>query len=189
MSKLYVANPTPQTHAFSWVVPDPNISQGQRRPGPRIQPIQPGSQIALDGDFNHLQIDAIIYQHEPYGLYRIDEIGRQQAAYVPLICSIDKPVSETLLRSVMEKNTTLQHEKGRAMRKEAAIAVSQGIERDLTEMGGPQMPGLKMLDMEVEEVRTRTSDSAEMKPQRVRVTKDAEGAPPASRRGRAKRAA
>lgn len=184
MSKLFIANPKAQAETFAYRVPD-NDMPGQRDPnrtssGVRTQHIPPGGCLPLSGDLTTAQIDAIVDQHEPYGLYWVADISKRQTSFVNLIATVDKPVSADVLESVMRANLGLLSDKGRKMRELAAVSVNNKIENDMTEA---RMPGeLTSLEMEVVEQRTASSEAPETVPQRVRVTRDTEDAPPPQKR-------
>lgn len=188
MSKLYIANPKTQAETFSYRVPDERVdpsrpSHGVSLSGVRTQDIPPGGYITLSGDLSTGQIDAIIDQHQKYGLYRIEDVSRRQPDYVSLLCTIDKPPSLSILEGVMRRNIELLHIRGREMRKLAAVSVNNRIETDMQES---RMPGqLTKLEMEIVEQRTVSSDTPETEAQRVRVTRDTEGPESATRQKRA----
>ena len=75
MPKLYVANATPQVHAFTYVVPDDDDGR-QFRWQPRVQPIAAGGQIPVAGNLKIKQIDSIVAHHRRYGMVEISEIDR-----------------------------------------------------------------------------------------------------------------
>lgn len=177
-SKLFVANPTAQTTDFLYVVPDEAPGGLYRASAPRRQIIRPGGQVQIAGDLVAGQIDAIIDQHRVFGMVKTDEVAARQraGAVVPLVYSIDKPISEAFLNALMTNNTTVLVEEGRQARELAAISVSNGIENDMEDQ---QMPGkLGKLEFEIVEDRTAKSDGEESVPQRIRVTREAEEGKP-----------
>jgi hypothetical protein len=168
MPKLFVANATPQVHEFTYIVPDDDNGRVTRWQ-PRVQPIRPGGQVQIAGDLNVKQIESIIEHHSRYGMVAVSEIDRTKR-FVGLCYSLDKPVSAARIHQLMNGNMDVLELKGRKMREEAAIAVSNEIEDTMREQ---RMPGeLKAFEINVTEVRTPQSDSEETLPQRVRVTRE-----------------
>ena len=176
MPKLYVANATPQVHAFTYVVPDDDDGR-QFRWQPRVQPIAAGGQIPVAGNLNIKQIDSIVAHHRRYGMVEISEIDRTKP-FAGLCYSVDKPIPAARIHQLMNHNLDILDLRGRKMREEAAIAVNNEIEDIMREQ---RMPGeLKAFEIDVTEVRTPESNSEETVPQRVRVTREVEGRSEAS---------
>lgn len=179
MSKMYVANATRQIHAFTYRAPDDDQGDPRRASAPRTQFIHPGQQIQLTGEFSTAQIDNIGDQHAKYGLIAVDQIDRTRA-FTGICYSVDKPIKADRLEQLMNSNVHVLQDRGREMRKIAAVAVNNGIEHDMQEA---RLPGeLKKIDVDVTEVRTDRSDSEEMEPERVRVARDKTDGPPRKRR-------
>jgi hypothetical protein len=157
MSKLYVANATTQNQAFSYRVPDEHPTGGLVYSKNRTQEIPPGRQIAISGDLSSAQIDAIIEQHRKYGLLKVDEIGRQ-STHIHIVASVDRPISASRLEEVMKNNLVILKERGKQMRKLAAI---QTHEETAGNMNDPDAPTLVKMELEVEELRERFSNVVE----------------------------
>jgi len=169
MVQLFIANATAQRHAFMYYVPDDDGGRPSRGVLPRTQYIAAGGQEKISGDLSTAQLQAIVDQHQPYGLIDVNEIDRTKE-FRGLCYSWDKPVSSARLAQLMTHNIDVLDERGRKMRELAAVSVSNNME---THMQENRMPGeLKKVEMEITEVRTDRSDSDETAPQRVRVARE-----------------
>lgn len=118
--KIYIANCSRQVVDFSCRVPE---IKGLIR-----QQIQPFSQIrAVSDDLNVKQIEAIIKQHDKYGMINVTEIDRTKA-FVGLCYSLDKTINVDKIRSAHHRNQSVLTAKGEQQRIEAAVAVAQQID-------------------------------------------------------------
>lgn len=120
--RLYIGNPTKQLQDFCY--------RTKQSTGMRMQTIHIGTQIAVSGNLTAEDIDFIIEQHERYGMCRADETDHNKE-YTGLIYSIDKPITSAKLTLVIEHNIETLVERGKEIRKEAAIAVATGIENNI----------------------------------------------------------
>lgn len=132
--RLYVANCTHQVHDFIYRLPE--------NPAAMRQQINIGGQIMVAGDLNSLQVDAVVNQHRRYGLVNVTEIDRTKN-FIGVCYSLDKPVQIEKIRVALKHNNEVLTERGRKLRQEAALAVSQAME-DVA-------PGLSSLEMSVVE--------------------------------------
>jgi hypothetical protein len=139
MSKLFIGNATKQLMKFSYRTPESG--------GVRVQDIPIGGQVQLTGDLTTSEIDCIIDQHRKYGLISISEIDRSKA-FSGLCYSIDRPISFANLQRAIAKNMDVLKDRGREIRKEAALVVNNGLEAELEETG---LGGLAKLEMSVVE--------------------------------------
>lgn len=179
MSKLYIANATRQIHAFMYRAPDDDGGDPRRASAPRTQYIHPGQQIQISGEFSRAQIDNITDQHRQYGLIAVDDIDRHKP-FAGICFSVDKPISAGRIHQLMGHNVEVLQERGREMRKLAAISINNSLETDMLES---RMPGeLKKVEFEVTELRTERSDADEMAPERIRISRADDATQPPRRR-------
>lgn len=149
MTELFIANATRQFLDFTYRLPESS--------GPRVQRIRPGGQIRISGDLSQKGVDAVVDQHRKYGLVRVSEIDRTKD-FSGICYDVDRPVQVEKLRRAMAKKTEVLVERGREIRKMAAIANNNALEASLEESGRPE--GLRELSMEiVEENPTEASEN------------------------------
>lgn len=169
--KLYIGNATKQTHEFIYRVPG--------NPGVRVQLVPIGGQVQITGDLTTPEVDSIIAQHRKYGLTDINEIRR---GFHGLCYSIDKPIPAAKLFDAIETGVEVLVERGRAIRKDLAVANNEILEQALREEGRPEhLKNFEMSVVEEERKDGTTSDSPIA--EGVRVT-SAEGQPRGRGRGR-----
>ena len=141
--KLYVANCTHQNRLFTFRL----IEQGK---GYSSQPIPMGRQEQIGGDLNRPQLDSIVDQHKHYGMRHVEDLAGITYP-VPLIYSVDKPVSAKVMEEVVNHNRDLLRKQGSMLRRDAAIATSHGM-REYS----PQ--AAETMSMSIEEEKTGTMD-------------------------------
>ena len=135
--KLIIANCTQQNHDF--------LYRTIEHPAVRSRPIAIGGQIEISGNLNSEDVDYIIGQHTIYGMVRVDEIDRTKP-YIGLCYSIDKPIPVEKLRIALAHNSAVLTERGRQIRKEAAVVAAGGMDED-------DNTGLKAMELSVVEER------------------------------------
>ena len=161
--KLYIANATKQRVDFMYRVPE--------QPGVRNQPIDIGSQILISGSdmLNAKQVDSIIEQHTKYGLVNVDEVDRTKA-FAGLFYSVDQPISGVKIMRAVQHNTAVLQERGKQIRKEAAITSNQLLENSMTEQ---EIPGnLKAVELSVVEENHDERDETPALAEGIRVTRN-----------------
>lgn len=146
MAKMFVANCTNQVQSFMYhVIGAKNY---------RNQPIDIGRQVQLSGDLDTKQIESIAEQHARYGMVKADELDRA-TGHIPILYSVDKPVSLTQMRRAAEHNKAVLLAKGRETRQAAALAVNASVES--------QAPGiLNSLELSIEEQENRDGREREV---------------------------
>lgn len=170
--KLYVANCTNQVQDFIYRLPETASSRQQR--------IEIGGQIQISGTLSKMDIDAVIEQHTKYGMVSVDEIDRTRQ-FIGICYSVDKPVDLKYVARAFDINKYVLDERGKTIRQEAAIAVSNSVEE--------QGAGLTALDMSVVEEQTPKNPDPKIA-EGVRVSRlETPGKTPTSARGRGRRAA
>lgn len=170
---LYIANPNLQDTDFAFRIPEMS--------GVKILKILAGGQSKTPGNMNIGQIESIISQHGKYGMIRLDEIDRAKGDYIPLLYQIDKPISESVIRRVLEHNKGVKIKDGKQIRKEAADSVVAAAK-------GVQGSSLKEVDVEIEEVESKDKNPEVFDIFQGRRQSNNDDAPP-TKRGRRGRAA
>ncbi len=165
MTWMYVANATKQTHEFIYRLPEKTEAHRQS--------IQPGSQIRIPLELSQPDLDAVIAQHERYGMIHISQVDKTKP-FAGLVYSLDRPVHETKMQELIQHNEDVLVQRGRKIREEAAIATNQRMERDIFEARMPDQ--LREVEIGVEEVtgtRDPSDHSAEVS-EIIRVSQDVE---------------
>lgn len=160
--KLYIANATKQRIDFMYRVPE--------QAGVRNQPIDIGSQILISGSelMNTKQVDSIIDQHRPYGLVNVDEVDRTKG-FAGMFYSVNDPISGVKIMRAVQHNTAVLQERGKQIRKEAAIVGNQLLENSMSEQ---EIPGnLKATEFSVVEENHDDRDENPALAEGVRVTR------------------
>ena len=98
MSVLFVANCTKQDHDFVYITPETGK--------PRLVRIETGSQKQIHTSDNEMNLNAIVKQHEPYGLIPVNEVKRNRA-FTGMCYSFDKPVPVDAIMVADEQNTAI----------------------------------------------------------------------------------
>jgi len=139
---LYIGNSTKQRQQFCYRVPEET--------GLRVQDIEIGTQVKISGDLSTQQIDAIIQQHRAYGLVPAAEAGKVKG-FTGLCYSVGRPIQSATLELAIDANQRVLEARGKKLREEAAIAVSNGMEQTLGEMGtGANLREVEMSAVEEE---------------------------------------
>lgn len=146
MASMYIANCTNQIQMFVYrplgVPAIPNATS--------MQEIQVGGQEKLpDNNMTPEEIDYIVEQHARYGMVRVDEIDRSKP-FIGL-CWDTKPISISKIRTAFEHNQKVLTVRGEKLRQQAAVAVSENIEKQILNTPPDQRPvrGLNAIDLSV----------------------------------------
>jgi hypothetical protein len=179
MPKLFIANTTNQIHQFTYWMPEAARSSMQEVPS--------GGQVMIAGrEMSQKEIDAILKQHEVYGLTSVADASKNPKFW-GLVYSIDRPVTLVNLSGLVDRYTQQQVQRGRDARTAAAIATNEAVEQS---MQRNQIPGrLENLEMSVEEVSRDQRDESPEVSEGVRVSRVAINttAPKLTRSGRPSR--
>ncbi len=169
MPKLFVANTTKHNYEFCYRVPGNDKMF--------VDHIKIGSQEQIYKDAEYEILDYIIKQHQntplPF-LISVDELSRHKG-HIGLIYSFDKPVNVNQIERKFRENDEALVQKGKDMRVEYAVSLSNALDGKAQEMGG-----------EIGEVRTEVVE--DVKPGESIDNKIAEGVVVESRRGRPRKA-
>lgn len=133
--KLYIGNATRQVQEFSYRLPE---SAGVRK-----QEIPIGGQTQITGDMSMKDVDAILSQHEIYGLIDVMHIDRTRP-FVGLCYSIDAELKPDAIEKLMRHNTGVLVERGKSLRVAAAVVEENRINSDLVESGRPPLRNFEL---------------------------------------------
>jgi len=141
---MFVGNVLNQNYIFHYRVSGRN--------GMTTQVISKGEQVKLSGDLTPDDMEGIILQHQPYGF--IDASAPNLGKFGGIIYSIGKPIPEDKMKRAYLKYQEQVHILGKEIRKEAAVSVSDQIDKDII---GEHNPAMKLtnLEMSVEEIAPR----------------------------------
>ena len=180
--KLYIANCTQQVHDFVYRM----LESGALRQ----QKIEAGGQIAIAGDLTSPEVDYIIEQHRRYGLVRVDEID-QTKPFIGLCFQTDRPIAVDKIRRALIHNREVLEDRGRQLRKEAAIAQHNRLQDQTVDgSGAPIGPPLTALEMSVVEEKAGQLEDHTPIAEGLRVTtKEGPGGEPPTGRRRGRKAA
>lgn len=123
MSKVYIANCTPQNHTVNFRVPD------SRKP--LSLNIMAGRQIEVPGDVSTPALDAMVEQLGRYGLVPVDEAGKV-GGKVTFLYSVGSPVTASAILRAAERNKGILREEGKKRRIASAVAANQVMNSDET---------------------------------------------------------
>ena len=168
MPDLYVANCSKQRLDFIYRVPE--------KEGTRRQMIPPGGQERIyQAGMQPEVLDAIVSQHERYGMVRASEIDRRKP-FVGLCYEIDKPIRVEKIMYADEHNAGVLTEISAEARKLSAAALHDAIER-----GAGQSAQLNSVGFEIVEQNGKTEPGMN---EIVSVTRDPSRSANTPRRGR-----
>jgi hypothetical protein len=119
--KLYIANCSMQQQDF--------VYRMIENPAPRRQMIEVGGQIQISGNLRTEDIDFIVEQHGIYGLFDASTVAQTQR-HIYLLYAVDKPVTANQMRQALERNLEIMGIKGVELRKEAALAVDDTLQKN-----------------------------------------------------------
>lgn len=134
--QVYVANCTSQRQIISFRLPE-----GRK---PMTITIPMGKQVPL-GDMSPIDIESLLEQLGPYGLFPVDEIKRAEKK-ITYVFSVGKPVSANDMLMAFDRNKGLLRDEGVRRRTESAVAANSMMNTEETP--------LNRLEMSVEEVES-----------------------------------
>lgn len=174
--KMYIANCTAQVHDFIYRVVE--------SPALRTQKIEIYGQIVVSGNLTDKDVDFIVEQHARYGLIPVSEIDRTRP-FIGMCYQVDKPIEVAKIRRAIEHNRDVLQERGVELRKEAAIAVNNKLEEQLTDgRGNPIGTALTALEMSVVEENPGQLETHKPIAEGVRVSRTETPGPSRGRRRR-----
>ena len=133
-----------------------------------MQSIPAGGQIEVYRDATMDILEGIIEQHRMYGLVHVSEIDRTKE-FANLCYQFDKPITQNQIMYGIEHNSDVLEVRGNEMRKKAAVAINNNLERAAEESGNNKV---KAVEVGIKEEKTDQGDTASKLEQTVRVAKE-----------------
>jgi hypothetical protein len=122
MTKVYIANCTPQNHTANF--------RGPESRKPLSLAIGSGRQV-LAGDLSTPEVDAMVDQLGRYGLVHVDEAGKS-GRKVTFLYSTGTPLPASAILRVAERNKGILRDEGAERRKLSAVAANAVMNSDET---------------------------------------------------------
>lgn len=163
MPSLYVANCSKAEFFFTYMLPE--------NARPFAQPIRAGGQIEIKADQSSLE--AIIKQHEIYGMQPADKISRH---FGGLAYRVGKPISLEAIQQGLTQSEQEEIERALEARKITTVAQDQMFANKAQEVGSKQTAPL---EVEIVEESRGPTDTTPKFNQTITVEK--EGVAPAKR--------
>lgn len=171
--RIHVANCSKQVQIINYRLPEVA--------SPRSQEVGLGRQEILGGDVTAPQFDALRVQFARYGFTDLSKVGDAPADMViPLVFST-RPITSGDIQAVMRRNTEILEDRGKVIRRMAAVATAEHINQN--------MSGLRELSMSVEEDDQGSFTDRDPLAEGNKWVPDGRPAPEAPRRGRGRKAA
>ena len=160
MARLFIANCKKQAEDFNYRIPEVVRTY--------VQNIPAGGQIEVYRDATMDILEGIIEQHRMYGLVNVSEIDRTKE-FANLCYQFDKPITQNQIMYGIEHNSDVLEVRGNEMRKKAAVAINNNLERAAEESGNNKV---KAVEVGIKEEKTDQGDTASKLEQTVRVAKE-----------------
>jgi hypothetical protein len=162
---LYIANCTKQGNQFEYRLGGAKT--------PRRHYIESLTQVNVGGrnGLTGMEIEQIVKQHRKFGLVSVNEIDHTKP-FFGLVYSTDKPVTVGQLQLAIVHNDEVLMDRGREIRKAAALATDMGLKGNetLKKMGA----NVEEVEMTVIEQETKSNPDPEFA-ESVIVSEDADG--------------
>lgn len=139
--RMFVANATRQVVTFLYRIPDSS--------GLRAQDIPIGGQVQLSQDLPVESVNAIVEQHQRYGMVEAAQAYRSKV-FTGLCYSLGSPVKMDTIAALIDHNTEKLVERGQQIRQEAAVSANNIHGDELRESGRPEI--LRNFEASVHEV-------------------------------------
>ena len=160
MARLFIANTKKQAEDFVYRIPEVVRTY--------MQSIPAGGQIEVYRDAPMDVLEGIVEQHRIYGLVNVSEIDRTKE-FANLCYQFDKPITQNQIMYGIEHNSDVLEVRGNEMRKKAAVAINNNLERAAEESGNNKV---KAVEVGIKEEKTDQGDTASKLEQTVRVAKE-----------------
>lgn len=164
---LYVANLTRQHHHFTFrSSSDSKLMQ---------VPIPIGQQQRVLKDATEAEIDAVVKQHAPYGMALASEVSKRKE-FVGLCYSVDRKINVDAIMHGLEHNTDVLIDRGREIRRGAAVQSNNLIEKALEETNRKNGIDVQLDELEVliNEADERGRESPDGLKEGIMVSKSAD---------------
>lgn len=159
--QMFVANATRQVVTFLYRIPDSS--------GVRAQDIPIGGQVQLSQDLPVEAVNAIVEQHQRYGMVEAAQAYRSKG-FAGLCYSLGSPVKMDTIAQLIDHNTDKLVELGQKIRQESAVSANNVLDGDLRESGRPEV--LRNFEASVTEV-ARTGQVDTPFEETISVSRDA----------------
>lgn len=146
--KLYIANGTQQKHTFAYRLPSANKVL--------TQPIAIGGQICIPRELSEPEVDAVVKQHEKYGMIPAKEIGSRGSRNSPLAFQVDKPFDPERIAQLMSVNRGVMIEMGEKVRRDTAVVIATEIGREARDRN----EGDNLAEVEIEVIEENNRSGA-----------------------------
>ena len=156
--ELFIANCSKQDFLFTYMLPE-NIR-------PFSHKIRAGAQIKLVQD--QLQVDAIIKQHELYGMMEVTKVKK---GFGGLCYRFNKPINVEAIEAGISQSDQENIDRAQEARSITAAAQDQIISMKAQEMGIKQKGGI---EFEITEDKKNAADQSEKFDQKIEVIHEGE---------------
>lgn len=141
--KLYIANGTQQKHTFAYRLPNSNKVL--------TQPIAIGSQICIPRDLQQPEVDAVVKQHQKYGMIPAREIGSRGSPNSPMAFQVDKAFNPEQIAQLMAVNRGEMIKIGEQIRRDTAVVIATELGR----AGREQPEGEELLEVQIDVIEEK----------------------------------
>jgi hypothetical protein len=161
MPSLFIANTSNKHNEFNFRLPE--------RSQLIMRTIPAGKQMEVLSNASKEDVDAVIKQHEPYGLVHFSQI-KNACKLTGSLYSIDKPVTVDAMELAMEKNSDMLLEQGYELQKIAAVAsnaqLSEAISHSIQPLGEQ-----RSVEFDVQQIPEERTDKQKMLKTKIKVAK------------------
>lgn len=161
MPSLFVANTSNKHNEFNFRLPE--------RTQLITRTIPAGKQMEVLSNASKEEVDAVIKQHELYGMVHVSQI-KNACKFSGSVYSIDKPVTVNAMELAMEKNNDILLEEGFELRKIAAVAVNAQLTQAI-EHSNQNVGAQRSVEIDVQEIPEERTDKRQMLKSKIKVAK------------------
>lgn len=161
MPSLFVANTSNKHNEFVFRLPERTQSITRYIPA--------GKQMQVLEDATKEEVDAVIKQHEVYGLVHQSQI-KNACKFAGTVYSIDKPVTVDAMEMAMEKNNDILLEEGQKLREIAAVASNAQLSEAISHSHQP-VGEQRAVEIDIQQIPDERSDKEPMLKSSVKVSK------------------
>jgi hypothetical protein len=183
MSRLYVANVSRKEHVICYRLDIDKEGQrkdsNRRFQGATQQNVPAGRQVLIGGDFHMSQIEHIVDQLSRYGMIGVVDVPRIDNHPHELIFNIDKPVPAAVMERVRDHNSGVLVGQGRDLRRKAAVATNEAVQKVVAEQFA--MQGIPADPVDKVDVTFEQMDQSDLGEKRIEEGYHVEPAPAAPR--------
>jgi hypothetical protein len=134
LPSVFIGNVTRQHLTFEYrITLDPTATDERKRSKKVTLQVAAGTQERLVTDLSTADLDNLREHWYHYGLVDIGDLDLKHGAFQGWIMSVDKPISETMMRRAAEKLAEDLDNRGRLIRAETAIAAADAVENEIVQ--------------------------------------------------------